>query len=622
IDFLDGLGYNMYWHGNPGPTGDPSDAQAYRYAQEARWREGAPLTEGGTGYGGTVLIPYLYPGDPVVPTYWSERCTNPACTTSNTPNDRRFLSTSPPYRLEPGERRVFNLALLFARGADHLASVTALRAASDRVQGLHDSGALYGPALATPLTLLAAPALTAPADGTALPVGTDEVTLTWEAVPGAARYEVEVDTGAVPFRGWQTHARTDAPAFLYRLVAARGATYHWRVRAFALGAASASSASRSFTSPGFAVPGITGPAIVEVARPGGGDPCAGAPTDVGCQQGLGGNTVFHDGDTGGDYYASGGGGNGEMVRLNRYAHMASPDYYEIRFTAAGGYGIYFPPDNHVVRVPFELWNVRTTLTATSDDVRMIPFINPQTVGDTPPDWANHLTGTDAWTGRPRPVTPVTDWVYWMMPDRPGGYALFETAALAFGGPGALYDPTADGDTQVETSPYHGTACTNQGTYVAWCYRNGEIETNSYPFLGAPGSQFVYPIGRLAFADLAGDGTTPLTGTVVRFRSALLGSVVANEPLPSGPVAALAVERVAPNPARGRAVVSYAVPVAGRVVVAVYDALGRRVAVLQDGAVAAGRHEAELDTAGLAPGVYVVVVASGGARAARALAVVR
>ena len=622
-DFLDGLGYSMYYNNSAGPTGDPGNGLEYYRTMQALFREGQPLTMGGDGTNPAgVPTHYFYPGDPVIPTYWSEPCTDPACTTSNTPSDRRFTATAPGFRLEPGESRTFNLALLFARGASNLASITALRAASDQVQGLHDSGALYGPALDTPLNALAAPSPTAPADGAALPVGVDEVTLTWAAVPGAAVYEVEVDTAAVPFQGAEARARTTAPAFEYHLIGGSGATYHWRVRAFALGASSPYSAPRSFTSPGFAQPGISGEAIVEIARPGGADPCAGAPVDPGCVQGLGGNTVFHDGDTGADYYVTGGGGTGEIVRLSRFVHMASPDYYEIRFTPAGGHAIYFPPDNHVVHVPFELWNVRTTLSNASDDVRMIPFINPNTPGSTPLDWTNHLTGSDTWAGRPRPTVPVSDWIYWMMPDRPNGYALFETAAVGFGGPGAVYNPAADGDTQVEGDPYNGGNCTNQGNYVAWCYRNGEPETNIYPFQGAPGAQFVYPIGRLAFADLAGDGTTPPTGTVVRFRSALLGSVVANEPVPTGPVTALAVERVAPNPARGRAVVAYAVPSAGRTVVAVYDALGRRVAVLADGAVAAGRHEAELDTAGLSPGVYVVVVESGGARAARTLAVVR
>jgi len=40
-------------------------------------------------------------------------------------------------------------------------------------------------------------------------------------------------------------------------------------------------------------------------------------------------------------------------------------------------------------------------------------------------------------------------------------------------------------------------------------------------------------------------------------------------------------------------------------VSAYDALGRRVAVLHGGPLAAGVHEFALDAASLAPGVYVV-----------------
>lgn len=68
---------------------------------------------------------------------------------------------------------------------------------------------------------------------------------------------------------------------------------------------------------------------------------------------------------------------------------------------------------------------------------------------------------------------------------------------------------------------------------------------------------------------------------------------------------------AANPMRGRGPVRYTVPTAGRVRLAVYDVLGREVAVLADGAVAAGSHEAPWDTAALAPGVYVVRLEAGG-----------
>ena len=90
---------------------------------------------------------------------------------------------------------------------------------------------------------------------------------------------------------------------------------------------------------------------------------------------------------------------------------------------------------------------------------------------------------------------------------------------------------------------------------------------------------------------------------------------------AAPVTALYAPR--PNPASSRAVVPYALAEAGAVRVAVYDLLGREVAVLADGPAARGAHEAPLDTRTLAPGVYVMrMTASGGFTEARRLTVVR
>ena len=78
----------------------------------------------------------------------------------------------------------------------------------------------------------------------------------------------------------------------------------------------------------------------------------------------------------------------------------------------------------------------------------------------------------------------------------------------------------------------------------------------------------------------------------------------------------------PNPARGRLGVRFALPAPGPARVALHDALGREVAVLADGPHAAGAHEAALDAAALAPGVYVVRLAAGGRLLARPVTVVR
>ena len=57
-------------------------------------------------------------------------------------------------------------------------------------------------------------------------------------------------------------------------------------------------------------------------------------------------------------------------------------------------------------------------------------------------------------------------------------------------------------------------------------------------------------------------------------------------------------------------------------VAVYDVLGKRVAVLADGVLEAGVHTAQLDAAGLANGVYVVRVETAQGVRAQRVTVVR
>ena len=95
--------------------------------------------------------------------------------------------------------------------------------------------------------------------------------------------------------------------------------------------------------------------------------------------------------------------------------------------------------------------------------------------------------------------------------------------------------------------------------------------------------------------------------------------VAGEGGPSEKPAPLAV-RVYPNPTGGAATVEVSGP-AERVRVAVFDVRGREVAVLHDGPAAEGQRWA-VETAGLAPGAYVVRVSTASGAATAALTVVR
>jgi hypothetical protein len=73
--------------------------------------------------------------------------------------------------------------------------------------------------------------------------------------------------------------------------------------------------------------------------------------------------------------------------------------------------------------------------------------------------------------------------------------------------------------------------------------------------------------------------------------------------------------VSPNPFRGEAAVTLTLTEPAEVTVALYDGLGRRVALLHEGALGAGSHALPLPAA-LPPGVYAVRAIAGGAVAAR------
>ena len=68
--------------------------------------------------------------------------------------------------------------------------------------------------------------------------------------------------------------------------------------------------------------------------------------------------------------------------------------------------------------------------------------------------------------------------------------------------------------------------------------------------------------------------------------------------------------------------AYALPTASAVRVVVYDALGREVARLVDGRLAAGYHTVRFDGASLSSGVYVVRMTAGAFAATRRVTLVK
>ena len=270
--------------------------------------------------------------------------------------------------------------------------------------------------------------------------------------------------------------------------------------------------------------------VVETANPNG-DVCG--PTavisDPGCQY-YGGNTVWLDPNSTGDYVVTTP-SQSLSDDLGRNIRVAAPDDFEMRFTDAcasqgtclGIYADAAPGSgaDEIASVPFELWNIGRTADDASDDIRMIPILLAPDDTDPVQSWANTFTDTSLVSQEfvidgDSLELGVTHSVLWMMPDRPNGYDLFAAAANGFGGPGGTYDPDTDGDTQVDSTG--GGACRTQDYYVDFCYRDLN-------------NRFVAPIGGLAgmqLADLARDNTTPPAGTTIRLRTVPKGFVAGDQ----------------------------------------------------------------------------------------------
>ncbi len=86
--------------------------------------------------------------------------------------------------------------------------------------------------------------------------------------------------------------------------------------------------------------------------------------------------------------------------------------------------------------------------------------------------------------------------------------------------------------------------------------------------------------------------------------------------------AFALHAAYPNPSSTATALGLDVPEAARVRLAVYDVLGREVAVLLDRRVEAGHYTVRFDGAGLARGVYLVRMQAGGVSAVRRVTLVR
>jgi hypothetical protein len=104
-----------------------------------------------------------------------------------------------------------------------------------------------------------------------------------------------------------------------------------------------------------------------------------------------------------------------------------------------------------------------------------------------------------------------------------------------------------------------------------------------------------------------DRTAPVAEPVaLRFDLVSRSGVVGHKEvwLEIGPPTVFSLEQNYPNPFAERTTFVYELPHSGRVVLTVFDVLGRRVATLADDTMEAGRHEVTWNATGLSSGTYV------------------
>jgi hypothetical protein len=107
-------------------TGNPQNAQHYYNYLTGFWKDGSPLTYGGTGYNsGGPVADFMFPGssDPLgwgtngtPQSPWDEN------SVGNLPYDRRGFGSSGPFTLQPGAEMCMDYAFVYGRGTNGPAS--------------------------------------------------------------------------------------------------------------------------------------------------------------------------------------------------------------------------------------------------------------------------------------------------------------------------------------------------------------------------------------------------------------------------------------------------------------------------------------------------------------------
>ena len=474
---------------------DPVNARQYYNFMQGRWRQGRPVTFGGNGQGfSEVPAAFMFPDDPTTAAFWSELNADGAGTMLP-PGDRRMVIASGPFTMQPGDEQEVVFAIVWARSDDHLASVTALKQATQTVRAAFEAAFDTAvPAAPTEAVRLGAPAAGAPGR----PINP---TLQWETLAGSDEYHIQLATDDAFAEGLR-QAFSDTPLLTLDDLDAE-TVYYWRVRgANAGGFGPWSAVWRFSTSEDVLVEGDVlrfedgSPVFVEVAGPGGADPCSTDALDTaGCDEAGGNGVWFSLNSTGAYSLAVPVTTPGPEERIGSRA----PRDFDVRVTEEGSYGFHLFTSKRAIWVPVEVWDIGQTgpfkENDPSDDVRLIPVLYSETLtpgGECFFGYDEGLLGGRRFTDRL--------------------YALYPAEGATYDDYAALVGPL------VEAAP---NGCPNPaGTAPAEAF----IEDNNAR----------RPLQRIVFVDNTGGAGTvrDLTGTVIRFYTT---DVALSAPVPAAPL---------------------------------------------------------------------------------------
>ncbi len=139
-DTLGATAFSYFQNAAAGGNTDPRDGIAMYNYMQGLWGDGSVMRAFGSGYqqSAGAVTTFAFPGDPVTNEAWSEF--NPgAGRAPNPPGDRRFALHTGPFTLAPNQPQDIVFGIVYARGADNLASITALRAADALAQQTFDN---------------------------------------------------------------------------------------------------------------------------------------------------------------------------------------------------------------------------------------------------------------------------------------------------------------------------------------------------------------------------------------------------------------------------------------------------------------------------------------------------